>query len=166
MIAIDMKKLMKPDHIYLGKDLKEIAEIPVVRAIIKEKQFAELLGGEFVDQIGYDIIHPELGRIEVKCSFGWHVKNTTIAFGSLNSKRNKCDYFLFFSPLMEGHVSLIHHDDLFADGSCYVNPKTGARYFRVRVKDVASNMKEEKCSTIARSLWLNNLVESTQYGRA
>lgn len=160
MITIDMKEVMKPDHIFLKKNLKEIAEIPVVRAIIKEKQFAMLLGGEYVDEIGYDIIHPELGRIEVKCSFGWHIRDVSVAFGGLNSKRNKCNYFLFFSPNMEGYLSLIHHDDLFADGACYVNPKTGYRQFRVRVKDVVNNMKEEKCGTVARSLWLNNLVES------
>lgn len=148
-----------PESEYIMANLEEISSDPVVRALVCERKLAKLIGGKFVNETGYDIIHPELGRIEVKCTFGWHIKNETIAFGGLNSKQGKCDYFLFYSPNMEGHICLIPHDDLFSEGSCYVNPKTGYRAFRVRVKDVVNNMKEEKCGTAARRLWLDNLVE-------
>lgn len=151
------ESLIAPERDYL-LDNMDICNDPVIRALIMERKLADLIEGEFVGAAGYDIVHPVLGRIEVKCTYSWHVENLTIAFGGIWKKKDKCDYFLFYSPLMDDPLVLIKHDDLFKPGVLYHNPKTGYRAFRVRV---TPRIRNGGCSyaTIARNLWNENTVD-------
>jgi hypothetical protein len=157
MIALEESALLESDLNFALRNWHLLESDSTFRAKIWERKFAELIGGEFVDQAGYDILHPVYGRVEVKTSFSWHVKGSTVAFEALKSKHGKCDYFLFYSDILK-QTAFIKHDDLFRDGVLYKYPN-GSLAFRVKVKELKLNVKKKSCAVVARELWDKNLVQ-------
>ena len=156
MLSLNEEQMNQSEIDWLVANKDQVDFNGTLRSLIWEQKFAHLLGAKFVDKPGYDLIHPTLKRVEVKCSFSWHLINKTIHFQGLKSKKDKCDNFLFYSGILN-QVALIKHDDLFEDGVLYEDPK-GSLHFRVKVKDLKNNMSKKSYGTRARELWLDNLI--------
>jgi len=156
MFSLNEEQMNQSEIDWLVANKDQVDFNGTLRSLIWEQKFAHLLGAKFVDRPGYDLLHPVLKRVEVKCSFSWHVINETVAFGGLKSKKGKCDNFLFYSGVLN-QVVLIKHDDLFKEGVLYEDPN-GSLHFRVKVKELKNNMAKKSPAIRARELWLDNLI--------
>lgn len=69
---------------------------------------AELMGGQHCDEEGYDYIHPDYGRVEVKSTTDiQNGKNLRVS--SLKSKKDKCDFVHVIDMNFDRHFMVPHN---------------------------------------------------------
>ncbi len=69
---------------------------------------AELMGGQHCDEEGYDYIHPDYGRVEVKSTTD--IQNgENLRVNSLKSKKDKCDFVHVIDMNSDRHFMVPHN---------------------------------------------------------
>ena len=73
MLSLNEEQMNQSEIDWLVANKDQVDFNGTLRSLIWEQKFAHLLGAKFVDKPGYDLIHPTLKRVAVKCSFSWHL---------------------------------------------------------------------------------------------
>ena len=98
------------DNIKQDKDAAIV--IGTLRGIAAQRVACENMNGEFVADYGYDYMHDEYGRVEVKST--GYVQPGGLRVSNVMSKKDKCDH-IHIIDMVNDRQFMIPHDVFFTE---------------------------------------------------
>ena len=96
----------------LRHDKDAAIAIGVIRGIAVQRVASENMNGEFVADYGYDYMHDEYGRVEVKST--GYVQPGGLRINSVMSKKDNCDH-IHIIDMVNDKQFMIPHDVFFTE---------------------------------------------------